>query len=162
MSRGRGHDPEIEAAAARASLDRRTAPLDRQEDAHTISGPGGAERLTRLRDPGTLAALQRLVGNRAVAQIPTVQRGKGKGGQGGGRFTGHAVDRGAERGISNTKMREIIRPGNRGVVKYDDSSYDGATIYWESATGWTVVVASNGQVITTYNQPVPKARWTPR
>ncbi len=121
--------------------------------------PQRAPAASRL-DAQTVTHLQRLVGNRAVAQIPTVQRGKGTGG---GKFTGHAAERGQQRGISNTKMREIMRSGNRGVVKYDDPDYDGSTVYFETATSWAVIVSGDGRVITTYNTGgFPKARWTPR
>lgn len=123
-------------------------PADRRED--VAPGAGGPVRSSP--QPVGVAALrqlQRSAGNAAVGRaMAVVQRGK---------FTGHAAERGKERGISNTRMREVIRTGK----KYDDPNYPEATVFYEAATGWAVCTVG-GQVLTTYNTASPKARWVPR
>ena len=108
--------------------------------------------------PSAVLRLHGAAGNAAVAQrmqstvpaglVPrTVQRV---------RFTEHARQRGgqADRLVSNTKMREIIRTGQR----FSDPNYPDATVYYDPGTTVAVAVV-DGNVITTYKTERPKARW---
>ena len=43
--------------------------------------------------------------------------------------------------------------------QFTDPDYPGATIHWDSGSGATICMASNGTVTTTYKQNSPKSRW---
>lgn len=111
----------------------------------------GATALLAKRAPDVAAVqrLQALVGNertvqRLAASDVVVQRGK---------FSEHAAERGKERGISNTRAREIIRTG----TKYYDPLHD--NYVYRSDTGECVCVAQDGTVLTKYVRETLSPRW---